>query len=212
MIVTAVERQRRRVKVFIDGRFALAVGLELAVERDIRPGCSLTNEDLSALAEAEARRRALEFALRLLSYRPRSEREIRDRLKRRWFSRPVINGTVDRLRELGYVDDAAFARYWAESRQALRPQSGRLLAVELRRQGVDKETVLQATADISEEDAAYEAAARRLKALRGLERQPFRERLGRFLTRRGFAYDVARRTIERCWAELEDRRPDNSAK
>ena len=101
-------------------------------------------------------------------------------------------------------DDAAFARFWTETRQALRPRSGRLLAVELRRLGVTKETSEWATSDISDEDAAHQAASTRLRALRGLEYQRFRERLGRFLTRRGFTYDVARRTIERCWAELEE--------
>jgi regulatory protein len=203
MIVTAVERQRRqrRVNVFVDGRFALVLGAQLAAERDVRPGRSLTSDELSALAEAEARRSALESALRLLAYRPRSERELRDRLARKGYRRAVIDQTLSRLQELGYLDDAAFARFWAETRQSLRPRSGRLLAVELRRLGVTKETAEEATADISEEDAAYQAAGARLRVLRGLEYPRFRERLGRFLTRRGFTYDVARRTIERCWEE-----------
>jgi regulatory protein len=204
VIVTAVERQRRRrrVNVFVDGRFALALGVELAAERDVRPGRAFTLDELSALAEAEARRSALESALRLLSYRPRSERELRDRLTRKGFGRTVTDETLGRLEELGYLDDAAFARIWTETRQELRPRSRRLLASELRWRGVAQETAEQATAAISDEDAAYQAASRRLRALRGLEHRRFRERLGRFLTRRGFSYDVARRTIERCWAEL----------
>ncbi|OGO50870.1 MAG: hypothetical protein A2148_07910 [Chloroflexi bacterium RBG_16_68_14] len=204
MIVTAVERQqrRRRGNVFVDGRFALALGMELAAEHDLRPGRTLSPEELSALAEAEARRNALESALRLLSYRPRSERELGDRLARKGFGREVIAGTLSRLRELGYLDDAAFARFWTETRQAFRPRSRWLLAGELRRRGVSQEAAEGATAAISDEQAAYQAAARRLRALRGLEYQQFRERLGRFLTSRGFSYAVARRTIERCWAEL----------
>ena len=209
MIVTAVERQRRRrrVNVFVDGRFALALGAELAAERGVRPGRALTSDELSALAEAEARRGAMESALRLLSYRPRSERELRDRLARKGVGPAVIGETLGRLRELGYLDDAAFARFWTETRQALRPRSRRLLAGELRRRGVAQSTAEEATADISDEDVAYQAASKRLPALRGLEYRRFRERLGGFLTRRGFSYDVARRTIERCWAELEAERP-----
>ena len=59
----------------------------------------------------------------------------------------------------------------------------------------------EATAGLDDGEAAYQAATRRLRALRGLEYAKFRERLGRFLTGRGFSYQVARRTIERCWAE-----------
>ncbi len=210
MIVTAVEKQRRRsrVNVFIDGSFALVLGAELAADRGVHPGRVLTSAELSALADAEAHRDALESALRLLAYRPRSERELRDRLRKKRFRRAVIYETLGRLRELGYVDDAAFAKSWTETRQSLRPRSGRLMAAELRRLGVTKEEAEEATADISDEDAAYRAAAARLRVLRGPEYKVFRERLGRFLTRRGFSYDVARRTIERCWAELEEQRAE----
>ena len=209
MIVTAVERQRRRrrVNVFVDGRFALALGKELAAERGVRPGRALTSDELAALAEAEARRGALESALRLLAYRPRSEQELHDRLIRKGYESAVIEETLGRLRELGYLDDEAFARFWTETRQALSPKSRLLLAVELRRRGVAQSTAEQATADISDEEAAYQAASRRLRTLRGLEYQRFRERLGGFLTRRGFSYDVARRTLDRCWAELQGEPP-----
>lgn len=204
MIVTAVDRQRRRrrVNVFVDGRFALALGAELAAERDVRPGRELTPAELSALAVAEERRGAMESALRLLSYRPRTEQELRQRLRRKGFGAPVVGETLRRLRELGYLDDQAFARFYTETQQASRPRSKRLLTGELRWRGVAQETAEEATAEVSDEEAAYLAASRRLRALRDLEYVRFRERLGSFLTRRGFSYDVARRTIERCWQEL----------
>ena len=213
MIVTAVQRQRRGrgVAVFVDGRFALTMARALAVERGVRPGRAVTEDELSALAEAEARRGALESGLRLLSYQPRSERELRDRLLRKGFGRAAVDEALGRLRGLGYLDDAAFARFWTETRQVSRPRSRWLLASELRRRGVAQSTAEEATADISDEEAAYQAAGRRLRALRGLEYQRFRERLGRFLTSRGFSYDVARQIIQRCWAEQGQMEADESA-
>ncbi len=203
MIVTAVERQprRRRVNVFVDGHFALTLSAELAAERGVRPGRAVTPDELSTLALAEAQRAALQSGLLLLSYRPRSERELRGRLARKGFAGEAIDQAIARLRVLGYLDDAAFARFWTETRQALRPRSRRVLVGELRRRGVAGETAQEASAGVSDLDAAYEAASRRLRHLRNLEHRVFRERLGRFLTSRGFAYDVSRRVIERCWAE-----------
>ena len=55
---------------------------------------------------------------------------------------------------------------------------------------------------VSDEEAAYEAASRRLRVLRGLDRAVFERRLGAFLTSRGFGYGVARAVIERCWDEI----------
>ncbi len=206
MIVTAVERQRRRrrVHVFVDGRFALALGRELAAEHDVRPGRALTSSELSALAEAEARRGAMESALRLLAYRPRSEQELRERLARKGFEPAVVGRTLSRLREMGYLDDGAFARFWTETRQTFRPRSRWLLKAELRRRGVSQHTAEEATAGLSDEEAAYQAAQRRLRALHDLEYQRFREKLGGFLNRRGFSYEIARHTVDRCWAEREE--------
>jgi len=204
VIVTAVERQqrRRRVNVFVDGRFALALGLDLAVEADLRPGRSINEDELAGLAQAEARRNARNAAQRLLTYRPRSERELRDRLARKGVAQAVIDETMQELIRQGYVNDEAYARYWRQTRDAFSPRSRRLLQSELRRKGVAAETAEEATAEVEDEDAAYRAASRRLRSLRGLDRQRFRERLGGFLTRRGFSYGVARRVIERCWEEL----------
>lgn len=204
MIITAVERERlrRRVRLYVDGAFALTLSAELAAERDVRPGRTVTRGEIAALEEAEAKRNAFESALRLLSHRPRSERELRERLARKGVPRSAVEETVERLRALGYLDDVGFARFWTETAQALRPRSRWRLASELRRKGIEREIAEEATAGISDEEAAYEAARRRLRALRGLGYQRFRERLGGFLTRRGFHYEVARRTIERCWTEL----------
>ena len=206
MIVTAVVRRprRRQVSVFVDGEFALALGRELAAERDVRPGRALSRAELSALAAEQARRGALEAALRLLSYRPRSERELRIRLARKGFAGGVVRRTLDRLRELGYVNDTEFARFFTETQQAARPRAQRIVLAELRWRGVEQPVAEEATAGIQDEEAAYRAASRRARAFRELDYQRFRERLGGFLTRRGFSYSVARSTIERCWAEAGD--------
>jgi len=206
VIVTAVERvrRRRRVNVFVDGEFAVALGVDLAAERDVRPGRELSGAAVRALADEDARREALQSGLRFLSYRPRSEQELRQRLARKGLPRPAIATAVSRLRELGYLDDAAFARFWTETRQASRPRARRVVAGELRWRGVAAEQVDEATAAIEDEEAAYVAAGRKLRTLGGLEYQPFRERLGRFLTGRGFSYEVARRTIDRCWGDITE--------
>ena len=219
MIITSLERQRRRrrVNVFVDGRFALALGLDLAAERALHAGMAISEAELRSLQAAETRQKAYEAALRLLTYRPRSEQEMRQRLARRGFEASLIRETVGRLRRLGYLDDAAFARYWTESRDQLSPRAGRLIRQELRLKGIDPETAVEASAAVSDEDAAYRAAAKRARVLAGLDFAKFRERLGGFLIRRGFTYEVTRRVVERCWQEWhqgqpsEDESPENAS-
>jgi len=204
MIISAIERQKRRQRVNVygdEGRFAFALALHLAQDAGLHTDMELSEAQVNALQEADARHSAYEAALRLLSYRPRSEREMRRRLGRRGIGLRLIDETVRQLRERGYLDDEAFARFWTETREATSPRSRRLIAQELRAQGVDTETAAAATVSVADEEAAYRAASRRLHAFRGLDYETFRRRLGGFLVRRGFSYDVARRTMDRCWQE-----------
>jgi SOS response regulatory protein OraA/RecX len=62
---------------------------------------------------------------------------------------------------------------------------------------------------VSDADAAYDAAQRRMRALRAMDKQTFERRLGTFLNSRGFSYGVARSTIQRCWAELNSDSDDS---
>jgi regulatory protein len=203
VIITALVRKPRRklIDVHIDGELRAVIGADLAIERDLRAGREISAGDLARLEYEQARRSCLQAAVRLLSYRQRSERELRQRLRQKGFAKPPIDEAVVRLRQLGYVNDAAFARFYAEAQQAARPRSQRLLTVELRQKGVEAGVAEQATLEVDDEAAALEAARRRLPALRDLDYQRFRERLGSFLTRRGFSYDVARTVIARCWEE-----------
>jgi SOS response regulatory protein OraA/RecX len=106
------------------------------------------------------------------------------------------------MKELGYLNDASFARYYVEARQAS-PRSKRALQFELARKGVARDHVETALGEHSDADAAYSAAQRRLRALQGADRQTFERRLGNFLAARGFGYGVARSTIARCWQEMQ---------
>jgi regulatory protein len=211
MIITAIERQKRRQRVNVygdDGRFAFALALHLAADAGLHTDMELSQAQVNALQEDDARYSAYEAALRLLSYRPRSEREMRRRLGRRGVGLRLIDETVRKLRERGYLDDKAFARFWTETRDTTSPRGRRLIVQELRAQGVDGDIAAAATAAVSDEEAAYRAASRRLSAFRGLDYDTFRRRLGGFLVRRGFSYEVARRTMDRCWQEVSESEGD----
>ena len=90
----------------------------------------------------------MQRALLLLSYRPRSEAEIRQKLAKAGFEPEVIATVLERLRANGLVRDEGFAHEWVENRGAFRPRSRRMLAYELRRKGVAEETIQQALATL----------------------------------------------------------------
>ena len=112
-----------------------------------------------------------------------------------------MDEAISRLRELGLVDDAAFARTWVEGRSRLSPRSRRLLRRELQAKGIEGEAAREALVSLDDEDAALRAAERRADALRGLPYPEFRRRLGDFLRRRGFDPETVRRAAEWLWRD-----------
>ena len=205
-IITAIEKQKRRQRanVHLDGEYVLSLRLDVIQIARLAIGTELPHERRQELEAEDQRLGAVESALRLLAMGPRSEHDLRERLtRRRGFRREAADHAVQRMRELGYLNDAAFARFWVESRQAATPRSKRALAFELSRRGLGREELDVALDGVSDADAAYDAAQRRLRSLRGLDKQTFERRLGSFLNSRGFGYGVARATVQRCWTELD---------
>ncbi len=194
-------RNRARVVVYLDGRKTFGVTKVLAAGLAI--GQRLTDEEIEKLCHEEAEEDAYQRALRLLGLRPRSERELRSYFDRHRFAPEIQETVLARLGELGLVDDRAFARMWVEDRQAFRPRSARALKAELRQKGVEAEAVEAALEGTNDEQAAYQAALKASRRLRGLSWEVFRRRLGSALARRGFDYEVIKPVVERVWSQAE---------
>jgi regulatory protein len=201
--VTAIRAGRRgkRVNVFLDSKFAFSLEAEVALKENLRVGQELSEDEVEALTGADRFQRCLNAAFHYLSYRPRSEAELRERLKRRGFEGGNVEAVLARLREQGLVDDLAFAQFWKDNRESFRPRSRWLTTRELRQKGVAANIIDQVVADVNDEDSAYRAAQSRAHRLPESDYQGFRHRLGEYLKRRGFGYRVITHTVERLWQE-----------
>jgi regulatory protein len=210
MRITAIDRQprRRHLDVRIDGGLVLPVSPEVLARFQLRVGEELDQARLDEIADAESRHSALAAALRLLTYRPRSEAELRDRLARRRAPARVIEEVIARLKELSLIDDAAFARTWVDSRQRTSPRGRRLIAAELRSKGLARPVVESSLSGLDEAEAAYRAAARRARSLDSAPYPQFRRRLMDLLLRRGFEAETAGQAVRRLWQERSGDQPE----
>lgn len=150
----------------------------------------------------------LDAASRYLSYRSRSEAELRAYLKRRGFGNESIVAVLGKLREQGLVNDVGFARFWKENRQAFSPRSRAMLRQELSRKGIGAEIIADVVEEVDEESSAYKAAQKKMKALTGSDYMHFRQKLFTFLRRRGFGYEVCQRTVNQLWREIKENKQD----
>lgn len=215
MRITAIEPQEKhpdRYSLHLDGHFALGLDGAAVVAAGLYVGMELTDDDLERLRQAAAERKLWDAALRFLAPRPRSRAEVRRRLltprpsrnRERERSIPdadAVERVLDRLQEQGLLDDQQFAAFWVDNRDRFSPRGARAIAQELRQRGVSRETVEAATAPEQDAERALAAGRQRLRSVVGLDFTQFRDRLGPFLLRRGFSYDVAREVVRRLWDE-----------
>jgi regulatory protein len=187
--ITGVRERRGKARVFVDGEFWAEIDAAVAAERGLREGVTLSPEELDEARVAGERALAMARALNFLGYRARSEKEVRDRLRRFGHGEETVGGVVGRLKELGYLDDEDFARLVA--REKARRYGPRRVSAELRRSGVDAElaqgAVEEQFAGRSQAEQARYAAARRYN--RGGSTAEARRVYG-FLMRRGYSAEV----------------------
>ena len=204
-LITDIRPQKKRqdrVNIFIDGRYALALDRLSAHEARLEIGQELSEAQLTELLEKAGLDSALSVALRYLAARPRSERELRTRLRQRKIGEAVIDRTVEQLKSRGLLDDFTFAQYWVDQRVTFRPRSRRMLEMELRQKGVDGSAIDDATLDMDDEAEAYRAAQRRARSLPTDDFDSFFKKLVDHLARRGFGYATASKTARGLWSEL----------
>ena len=208
--ITALVVQQRnpnRVNIYLDGEYAFGVARIVAAW--LRVGLELDEKKIEQLQAEDARERALQQAMLFLSYRARSESEIRQNLRKHEIPESVIDLTLERLRQDGLANDNEFAQTWVENRSTFRPRSRRMLAMELRQKGLDDESMDSALKNVDDEPLAYEAAKKRANRFEDLEWSEFRKKLSEFLARRGFSYVVIAPVVSRIWNETHRQEQHN---
>ena len=209
MKITALEPQvsnPERVNVFVDQRFLLGVDASVVFQMGLEVEQELEPAQLAQLQGEAALQQAVERAYNFLSYRPRSREEVRRYLRRKETPPAIIDAALERLKRLDLVNDEAFTSFWVDNREKFSPRGARSLKNELRMKGVEREVVDEMVTDENDEERALLAGRKKALSLiriPNMDFATFRTRLGSFLQRRGFGYEITSRTVRALWRELQ---------
>ena len=191
----------KRVDIFLDGKFAFSLEVAVVAKEGLRVAQALSDEQIEALVRSDRFYHCLNTASRYLRYRLRSESELRERLGQRGFDADTLEAVISRLKELGLVDDIAFAEFWKDDRESFSPRSRQLTGLELKRRGIANDIIEQVVNTTDDDDSAYRAALSKARRLPRSDEPGFRRRLSEFLRRRGFSLTVINHTVERVWQD-----------
>ncbi len=210
MRITSLQTQAtnlERINVFADDQFLIGVNALIVLQLGLEVGQELSPSQLDQLRSEEALQKAVDRALNYLSFRPRSREEVRRYLRRKETPAELIGSVMERLDRLDLVNDRAFASFWIESREQFSPRGSRALKNELRMKGVEREVTDELVNDEKDEERALKAGEKKafsLVRIPDIDYATFRTRLGSFLQRRGFGYEITTRTVRKLWQDLKE--------
>jgi regulatory protein len=204
MKITGIERQKknpRRYNVYIDNEFGLGLDKNVIIDNGLRTGDEITESTLDTLRTEDAKVRAYQTAMRYLSYRPRSVKEIQSRLEREDIDDKIIGQTIGRLLEQNLIDDRKYAELFTESRIQHKPVGISRLRRELRQKGIAGQIIEEIEqryfGDEDEYRRAFLLADKKLRSDRRTDPIGRKRRLAAFLGRRGFEWDTINRILEK---------------
>jgi regulatory protein len=202
-IVTALKPQKHnsdRLNVFLDGEFAFGLAFNAASHLAI--GQDLSADDVASLKQRDEFEKAKKSAVSLIGRRPRSNSEIVLSLRKKGFEDQIIDQVIVALMDVELLDDFAFASYWVEQRETFRPRSKLVLRQELLQKGVERAAIDAALIEVDEAEAAHRVAEKQAVRWAALSEKDFRVKLGSFLQRRGYPYDLIKQTTDDIWLSL----------
>ena len=193
-------KDKERCNIYIDGRFYCGLKLETAIRHRLKVGDQIELSELDAIQLENERSQALDKAMTHLTHSMKTEKEIRDFLKKKGYVDAVADAVLEKLKEYGLVDDDEYCRQYAAS--AGKSKGARLIAYELRRRGAAEDSIGRALSDLTGEEEAASAALK--KYMRG--REFTKENLSkayRHLMSKGFDYETAKAALASLGADEE---------
>jgi regulatory protein len=205
MKIVSVERDKRSARRFIvrleDGS-SFSVHEDTLVGHRLLKGGRMEAQQIEEVLRDDVWRSAYRAALKFLGRRPRTRKEVLEKLTGLGFALDVTHSVVAALIEQGYVDDSEFARRWVEERVVSRKKGRLYVQCELERKGVAREQIARAFDQLeegAEAEGAFDLLCRRWPLTSG-DPAVKKRRLVQYLLRRGYAPSVIRQAF-RLWHE-----------
>ncbi|MCI2112612.1 MAG: recombination regulator RecX [Ruminococcus sp.] len=195
MLITAIEPRRKAMSaLYIDGEFVMNLDTRTLIENRFDVGREIDDDDLHEIINLSNERRAKEKALWLISYRDHSKKELTDKIKRTC-DEESAEKAVERMEELGLVNDRVFAERYARKLLFTKHMSKTAASYELARKGIDRELAdeILDSIDVDEREQIREVIE---KKYRNISDEKIKRRAFSALQRLGYRFDDIRAVLE----------------
>ncbi len=195
LITAAEERKKGLTALYIDGEYAVSVDSLTFAGSVFRVGSEITDEQLYELIRLSDVNRAKEKALYLIEYRPRSRKEVEDKLVP-LFGEDASQSALSRLEELGLIDDEAFARRYARQLFENKHFPAKRVSFELMKKGIDRDIIDEIIEELEPDPCEQIEIIISKKYARCLDDEKGRQRAINGLRAMGFSWQDIKECID----------------
>lgn len=200
MKISKIETQKNnkdRFNIYIDDTFAFGLSIDVFIKYHLKKDQEIDNGFIEEILLAEENNMAINKAIKYLSYRQRSIKEVKDHLNRKGYDPSIIENTIDHLLEKNYLNDYAFAESFIRDKSYLNKYGINKIRYELLNKGVSKEIIAKTLRfDHDEEyDNAMTLANKKMNSYKNQDRDRIYRKLGGFLQRKGYRYDTVAKVL-----------------
>jgi len=205
--ITGIEKQKNcseRVSVFLDGEYAFSCTLDSLVKYKLILGKSVDSDQLKSIIEEDNYAKGKACAFRILERGMKSEKDMLAKLREKGFDEKTCAKVMDLLKGYGYIDDGKLAEMYIS--QKLKSEGANKIKTFLYRKGIPEETIrekLDLIDDDGAEETAYSLASKKYIRMAAAEddKRKLYKKLGDFLLRKGYSYDITRKVLDRIFNE-----------
>jgi regulatory protein len=202
LIITSIEEQKKkgRYNIFLDGVYAFGLYRETIYHFGLRAKDKLDEKRIEELISYDEINFGKKVAYRFLNFKPRSEKEVKSKLKGHKLSDDSIDKIIDSLKEFKFINDEQYAKMYIESKVSLKPEGRRSLKIRLAQKGIGKETSEKTVEENYTEETEFQKARelvikyqKKVKAKTPLEKK---QKCYKHLLSKGFSYDLINRVLK----------------
>lgn len=200
MKITSIEPQKNnndRVNIYLDGKFAFGISIEILYKYSLEKDMEIDEEYIENVLKAEEKNRATNYALNLLNFKWRTEKEIRDKMLLKGYDEKIIQEAISYLKEQKLIDDKRFAEGFVKDKINFNKLGKYRLKNELYNKGISGDIVDEVLSENCDDELerAMELGRKKLPSYKNNDKNAIYRKLGGFLQRKGYSYDCISKVL-----------------
>ncbi|HHY72004.1 MAG TPA: recombination regulator RecX [Bacillus bacterium] len=206
--ITTQTNNKERFNIYVDKgdgeEYGFSVDQDILIEFQIRKGNTYEEGELKEILYKDEIKKAYNLALKYMSYRMKSEKEIHDYLQQKTYTEDIVGIVLERLRKNQYVNDLEFAKSFVRSRITNAIKGPLLIRQELQKKGVSESNIEESLKEFSTEkqlEIAVQFAEKNVKQKKALSEYQMKQKIGQALLAKGFSQNIVKTALNQLVIE-----------